>query len=113
MFKLQQLNEVKQNQKGYTFSIRIDLTNIYISFEEFKQESIKLNENRYLGIDLNPDTIGISVLENDKVIYRSVWEAAASNNIKKQAISRCCKNNAKAGKLRYRLQDYYFVYVDK
>jgi len=51
--------------------------------------------------------------ENNKVIYKSVYEAAVVNNIKKQAISRCCKNNAKAGKLRYRLQDYYFVYVDK
>ena len=69
LFKLQQLNEVKQNQKGYTYSVRFDLCNIYISFEEFKQESIKLNENRYLGIDLNPDTIGISVLDDGKVIH--------------------------------------------
>lgn len=69
LFKLQQINEVKQNQKGYTYSIRFDLNNIYISFEEFKLESIKLNENRYLGIDLNPDTIGISILENNKVIH--------------------------------------------
>lgn len=69
LFKLQQLNEVKHNQKGYTFSIRFDLSNIYISFEEFKQESIKLNENRYLGIDLNPDAIGISVLDDGKVIH--------------------------------------------
>ena len=69
LFKLQQLNEVKQNQKGYTYSIRFDLTNIYISFEEFKEELIKLNENRYLGIDLNPDTIGISVLENENIIH--------------------------------------------
>lgn len=69
LFKLQQLNEVKQNQKGYTYSIRFDLNNIYISFEEFKQEIIKLNENKYLGIDLNPDTVGISVLENDKIIH--------------------------------------------
>jgi IS605 OrfB family transposase len=69
LFKLQQLNEVKQGQKGYTYSIKLDLNYIYISFEEFKQEPIKLNENRYLGIDLNPDTIGISVLENEKVIY--------------------------------------------
>ena len=69
LFKLQQLNEVKQNQKGYTHSIRFDLNNIYISFEEFKEEKTILNENRYLGIDLNPDTIGISVLENDKVIH--------------------------------------------
>lgn len=69
LFKLQQLNEVKNGQKGYTYSIRFDLSNIYISFEEFKQEAIKLNENRYLGIDLNPDTIGVSVLENDKIIH--------------------------------------------
>lgn len=69
LFKLQQLNEVKQNQKGYTYSVRFDLQNIYISFEEFKEEPIKLNENRYLGIDLNPDTIGISVLKNDKIIH--------------------------------------------
>ena len=69
LFKLQEINEVKQNQRGYTYSIRFDLTNIYISFEEFKQEPIKLNKNRCLGIDLNPDTIGISVLENDAVIH--------------------------------------------
>jgi IS605 OrfB family transposase len=69
LFKLQQLNEVKQNQKGYTYSIRFDLNNVYISFEEFKTETIKLNENRYIGIDLNPDTMGISVLDNEKVIH--------------------------------------------
>lgn len=69
LFKLQQLNEVKQNQKGYTYSIRFDLNNVYISFEEFKQDPIKLNETMYLGIDLNPDTIGISVLDNGKVIH--------------------------------------------
>jgi IS605 OrfB family transposase len=70
LFKLQQLNEVKQNKKGYTYSIRFDLKHIYISFEEFKNEEIKdLDENRYLGIDLNPDTIGLSILENNQVIY--------------------------------------------
>jgi IS605 OrfB family transposase len=70
LFKIQQLNEVKQNQRGHTYSIRFDLKYIYISFEEFKNEkSLNLNENRCLGIDLNPDTIGISVLENNKVIH--------------------------------------------
>jgi predicted transposase len=69
MFKLQQLNEVKSNQNGYTYSVRFDLNNIYISFEEFNDKLIKLNENRYLGIDLNPDTIGVSVLENDKILH--------------------------------------------
>jgi IS605 OrfB family transposase len=70
LFKLQQFNEVKCGQKGYTYSVRFDLNYICISFEEFKNEQVKtLNENRYLGIDLNPDTIGISVLENDKVLH--------------------------------------------
>ncbi len=70
LFRLQQLNEVKYNEHGYTYSVRFDMKYVYISFEEFKNKEIKqLNENRYLGIDLNPDTIGISVLENNKVIH--------------------------------------------
>ena len=70
LFKLQQLNELKQGEHGFTFSVKLDLKYIYISFEEFKNEEIKqFNENRYLGIDLNPDTIGISILENNKVIH--------------------------------------------
>jgi IS605 OrfB family transposase len=70
IFKLQQLNEIKQGETGYTYSVRFDLKNIYISFEEFKNEEvISLNKNRCLGIDLNPDSIGISVLEGNKVIY--------------------------------------------
>jgi len=70
LFKLQQLNEVKTSKKGYTYSIKLDLKYIYISFEEFKNERCKnLNENRYLGIDLNPDTIGVSILDNGNVIH--------------------------------------------
>jgi IS605 OrfB family transposase len=69
LFKLQQLNEVKTFQKGYTYSVSFDLKYIYITFEEFKNKNKDLNENRYLGIDLNPDTVGISILENDRVIY--------------------------------------------
>lgn len=69
LFKLQQLNE-SQGERGYTYSIRFDLNYIYISFEEFKTENKPiLNENRCLGIDLNPDTIGISILENNEVIH--------------------------------------------
>lgn len=69
LYNLQKLNEVKQNVKGYTYSIKFDLKYIYISFEEFKKEPIKLNENKYIGIDLNPDNIGISVLDGDKIIH--------------------------------------------
>jgi len=70
LFKLQQLNEVKIGKKGYTYSIKLDLKYIYISFEEFKNnKETKLNENRYLGIDLNPDAIGVSILDNGNVIH--------------------------------------------
>jgi IS605 OrfB family transposase len=69
LFKLQQLNEIKQGKNGYTYSIRFDLKHIYISFEEFKNKEIYSNENRFVGIDLNPDTIGVSVLESNKVIH--------------------------------------------
>ena len=67
--KLQMLNEVKFNEVGYTYTIKLDLKNIYISFEEFKHPKIKLNKNRTLGIDMNPDTIGISILDSGNVIY--------------------------------------------
>ena len=65
LYKLQQLNDLKQNQKGYCYSIKLDDKYIYISFEEFKVENkLNLLENRYIGIDLNPTNIGISVCEN-------------------------------------------------
>ncbi|MDD8057417.1 MAG: hypothetical protein PHV15_16275, partial [Thomasclavelia ramosa] len=69
LFKLEQLNQVKYGQKGYTYSIRFNLKYIYISFEEFKEEPSNRIEQRCLGIDLNPDSIGISVLDNLNVIH--------------------------------------------
>jgi len=75
LYKLQELNKVKQGEKGYKFTVRLDLDNIYISFEEFKNEPTELydpadlDENRCLGIDMNPENIGISILENEEIIY--------------------------------------------
>jgi IS605 OrfB family transposase len=63
LFKLQELNEVKQKEHGYTYSIKLTETHIYISFEEFKNDSAEYIENRYIGIDLNPTNIGISICE--------------------------------------------------
>lgn len=88
LFKLQRLNEIKQGKKGYTYSVRVDLNYIYISFEEFKNTKTKnLNENRYLGIDLNPKNIGISILEDGKVIYarefslKQIFDKILSENL--------------------------------
>jgi hypothetical protein len=69
LHKLQMLNEVRRDDEGYTYTVKFDLNNLYISFDEFKQPEIKLNKNRVLGIDMNPDTIGISILDSDNVIY--------------------------------------------
>jgi uncharacterized protein YuzE len=64
LFKLQELSE----QKLYCYSIKLDQTYIYISFEPFKEQSIELNDKTYIGIDLNPSNIGISIVSNDKLI---------------------------------------------
>lgn len=87
LFKLQSLNDINQRQKGYTYSIKFDLKYIYISFEEFKEDIIELNSNRYIGIDLNPDTIGISILDNDKIIhaqefsFKPIFNKILDNNL--------------------------------
>ena len=69
LFKLEQLNNVKGKQKGYTYSIKLDLNKIYISFKPFKQQEIELFNQRYIGIDLNPQNIGISICQNQNVLY--------------------------------------------
>jgi IS605 OrfB family transposase len=86
LFKLQELNEKGSN--GYTYTIKLDPKNIYISFEEFKDEHVKIDKNRYLGIDLNPNTIGISILENDHVLHAQEFSLKPIfNNILSQELS--------------------------
>jgi hypothetical protein len=70
LFKLQELNDIKFGEKGYKFCVKLDLKYIYISFEEFKYEEKKFpSKERYLGIDMNPNNIGISIMEDDKIIH--------------------------------------------
>jgi len=58
--KLEELSKAKE----VPFTVKLDKDFIYISFEEFKLETeIKLLNNRYLAIDLNPNHIGLSVNE--------------------------------------------------
>jgi len=68
LYRLEELNNIKSHEKGYTYSVRLDLQNIYISFEEFKEDLMELNPERHIGIDMNPDSIGVSILEKDVVI---------------------------------------------
>ena len=69
LYKLEELNNVKCGEQGYKYCVKFDLNYIYISFEEFKEDKCKLKEDRYLGIDLNPEHIGVSVLEGEKILH--------------------------------------------
>lgn len=51
-----------------TVSVRLTQDHIYLSFE-VPSEDIPLKETRYLGIDLNPNNIGISIVEKDQVLF--------------------------------------------
>jgi uncharacterized protein YuzE len=64
LYKLQEINE----NNGLTYQIKLDEKYIYFSFEEIKEENI-LNENIYMGIDLNPEFIGVSI-KNEKNIVQ-------------------------------------------
>jgi hypothetical protein len=55
-----------------TYSVKLTDNHILISFEELKKV-VNLNEKRYLGIDLNPEYIGISIKEDDKIIHTKLY----------------------------------------
>lgn len=51
------------DEKKYKYSIKLNDKYIFISFDEIKENEIDLKFNRFIGIDLNPSNIGISVCE--------------------------------------------------
>ena len=59
---LKELQDLCLNNKA-KFTITMDEQQIHISFEEIKHK-INLKSNRYVGIDLNPSCIGISVCDS-------------------------------------------------
>ncbi|MCK9273218.1 hypothetical protein M0P65_06775 [Candidatus Gracilibacteria bacterium] len=60
--------EEKSKNKELPFCVKLDSRFIYISFEEENDYDDGLKQNRYIGIDSNPEFIGITVFENDKLI---------------------------------------------
>lgn len=69
-------------------SFRVKGDNLYISYDESIVESYKyfkdLKQNRILGIDLNPNYIGLSILEfqsdnSFKVLYKRVFDLSELN----------------------------------
>ena len=80
LYQLQELS--KQNKIAITVKLNIVTKKLYIIFDESKLQYEKYNDlknNRVIGIDLNPNTIGLSILEFDKnnsekftVLYKEV-----------------------------------------
>ena len=80
--ELNRLNELCYDKKA-TVSIKLNNDYIWITYDEkLLNTSMKfncLNNNRVMGLDLNPNYIGLSVIEFDKedkfkVLYKQVFE---------------------------------------
>jgi len=56
-----------------TYSVKLTDKHILISFEETKN-NIVLDDSRYLGIDLNPEFIGISIKEKDEILFTKLYK---------------------------------------
>ena len=70
--KLEYIESLSQT-KDLTVTIRLNDRYIYFIYEEPKVVTDLIQE-RYMGIDLNPNYIGISIKENDQVIHTQCFD---------------------------------------
>lgn len=104
-----QLLEASSKLKLQPFQVQLTDSHIFISFEEVKQAKLSNSiENRFIGIDLNPQSIGISVIENQpdqsvKVIHVQEFSVhKLVNDIKKlKVVSSDSKFKRANNKLNY------------
>ena len=90
LIKLQELCEHNKSK----FTIIMDDQFIRVSFDEIKHEILNLKSERYIGIDLNPTNIGISVCEDEHIINTINFEfGEIINKIKKIKKSSEAKEN--------------------
>lgn len=98
LFKLEEL----ANDKQVAYTIKLNDKYIFISFDEFKNEIIPKNlKERYLSFDLNPNHIGLSIVEykNDKhnIVHTEHFDLTnfikdnTTNKIKFETIEICKK----------------------
>lgn len=69
--------ECAANSDRLPISIKIDQSFIYIAYDELKLNEINKIESRkerYAGIDLNPNYIGVSISENGEVLSTSLFD---------------------------------------
>ena len=80
--KLLSLLELECRENKNYFNIKLDMDNVYISFDEskLKQEKKFQIKNRILGIDLNPNWIGYSIQDFKNRIPNVVFKEIISLN---------------------------------
>ena len=104
LYQLQEL--IKQNKIAITVKLNVVTKKLYIVFDESKLQYEKytdLKSNRIIGIDLNPNAIGLSILEFNKnnsesfkVLHKEViWtydlnRKTVSNNKRKFELIEIC-----------------------
>ena len=102
--ELNKLNELCYDKKA-TVSIKLNNEYIWITYDEKLLDSpVKFNQlkdNRVMGLDINPNYIGLSVIEFDKednfkILYKQVFDLKeltdknASNNKRQYEIIKIC-----------------------
>ena len=121
LLKIQELAE----QKNITITISFNNEFVWISFDEsllkLEEEFKDLKKNRILGLDLNPNYIGLSILEFDKndefkVLYKQVFDFTElnkkSNKASTNSFTKYLKNKSKFEKIQVcydivKLLDYW------
>ena len=68
--KIYELQKLCLDKKS-KFTITMDNQFINVSFDEIKHEVINLKSDRYIGIDLNPTNIGVSVCDDKQKIINT------------------------------------------
>ncbi len=84
------------DQKKATVSVKISSNRIWITYDETLFSETKrfeyLKQNRIMGIDLNPNYIGVSILDfkkddSFKVVHKQVFDVSELNKTSKKASS--------------------------
>ena len=109
LLKIQELAE----QKQITVTVSFNNEFVWISFDEsllkLEEEFKNLKKKRVLGLDLNPNYIGLSVLEFDKndefkVLYKQVFDFTELNKksgkSSSNSLSKYLKNKSKFEKIQ-------------
>ena len=72
------IQERCENNEDY-FNIKIDSKFVYISFNEPNIYQHNYKKNRFLGIDLNPNYIALSIMDKNKEVYKEIIDLKTLN----------------------------------